>query len=164
MYYPKHPKKCPMCQQKAGARIIWGMPSMTVEVEAGINKGTLVLGGCIVSPDDADFRCVECGHEWRKWPKWRKEHMYIGVISEVEYALSTVKKLKFPGVLCNQSPELCTQKWSELIVTDKPEERFCEICNESVLLVRSMRELRRLRKSGLCVAYCGQGSSEGTAS
>ena len=46
-----------------GARIIWGMPAFTDELKAGLDAGTVVLGGCSMTVDAPRWRCRSCGHE-----------------------------------------------------------------------------------------------------
>lgn len=152
MYYLKYPKKCPACKQKAGAKILRGYPIMDDELQRALMMGTLVLGGCLVGENDADYRCTQCGHEWENPGK-----MIVGNMRDVYTVVTTGEHNKPYDVLCNQYQGVCTQKWNELIVTDRPGIRFCESCKEEVLLVRTRRELEYLRNTQQCVAYCGRG-------
>ena len=154
MYFLKQPKKCPSCQQKAGARILWGMPYMTDKVESALNNGTLVLGGCVVDQNSEEFQCLQCGHMWSRY-----ERLIIGEINDVFDVVNSDSQNKAYDVLCNEYENLCKQKWNDLVATDVPGERFCESCNKTVLLVKRKKELELLRRTGQCVAYCGRGKA-----
>ena len=45
-------------------RIVYGMPSPEM-VEESI-AGRVALGGSVMWPEAPDWRCVVCGHEWRR--------------------------------------------------------------------------------------------------
>ena len=48
---------CPSCGSSNFIPIVYGRPSQeAIEKE---KRGEIVLGGCIVSPDDNKFRCKE---------------------------------------------------------------------------------------------------------
>ena len=56
--------KCPSCGEKELVPIVYGYPSeFTMHLS---EKGVVELGGCIISADDASFRCRNCQHDvWR---------------------------------------------------------------------------------------------------
>ncbi len=60
----KPAKMRPACGRRVGRPILRCMP--TDEVFAAIDDGSIdiVLGGCIISPDDHDHRCTNCGTEF----------------------------------------------------------------------------------------------------
>jgi YgiT-type zinc finger domain-containing protein len=39
------------------------MPAYDEKVQKDINEGRLILGGCIVSPDNPAWQCSKCGLE-----------------------------------------------------------------------------------------------------
>lgn len=82
--------------------------------------------------------------------------MFIGEPAAVYLAVGKSDRNQPYDVLCNRYQGLCTQKWSDLIATDKPAIRFCDLCQETVLLVESEAELKQLRGTGQCVAYGGR--------
>lgn len=65
MRFLKLPKKCPRCGVKAGARILWGISAWSEQMQAALDRGTLVLGGCVVDEGQGfDYQCRACGNEW----------------------------------------------------------------------------------------------------
>ena len=55
---------CPQCKCRNIAQIIYGMPAFSEELEHDLDSGKIVLGGCLVSEGDAEWRCADCGTEW----------------------------------------------------------------------------------------------------
>ncbi|MDD2742663.1 MAG: hypothetical protein PHV02_10335 [Rhodocyclaceae bacterium] len=54
---------CPVCKQKTGVKILYGMPSHEAfELES---QGLLALGGCCIDINDPERKCLHCGHEWQ---------------------------------------------------------------------------------------------------
>ena len=54
---------CPSCGSSNFIPIVYGKPSQeAIEKE---KRGEIVLGGCIVSPDDNKFRCKDCGRDYK---------------------------------------------------------------------------------------------------
>lgn len=56
--------RCPSCGSREIARIQWGRPRFTKELEAALDAGVVVLGGCMVASDSPRWRCRSCGHEF----------------------------------------------------------------------------------------------------
>lgn len=54
------PEKCPSCGGKKIADILWGMPDFSPELEDDMEKGRIVLGGCVVTGDDPEWECTAC--------------------------------------------------------------------------------------------------------
>jgi len=54
---------CPVCKEKTGVDILYGLPSYEGFQEA--ERGEVVLGGCCFSEDDPERACTSCGHRWR---------------------------------------------------------------------------------------------------
>ncbi|HET9199814.1 MAG TPA: hypothetical protein VFO84_02410 [Dehalococcoidia bacterium] len=47
------------------AEILWGFPSFSEEVQAGLDSGDIQLGGCCLpAPDVPTHRCRACGREY----------------------------------------------------------------------------------------------------
>lgn len=55
---------CTKCNAKEGVRIVCGMASY--ELGEMAREGTVVLGGCLVSPENSKWHCKSCGNEWGK--------------------------------------------------------------------------------------------------
>jgi hypothetical protein len=55
------PPACPACGSPAIAKVLYGMPAWSPELEADLAAGRVVLGGCIVEPGAPRFTCVSCG-------------------------------------------------------------------------------------------------------
>ena len=54
-------KKCPSCNSSAGAReYIYGMPREEPD------PSKFVLGGCCISDDIPDYKCINCGTDFYK--------------------------------------------------------------------------------------------------
>ena len=69
---------CPTCSKKTGVEIVYGMPSEELAKKAEL--GEVALGGCVVEPNQPDYRCISCGFEWDRTRqfeeaknKWLKE-------------------------------------------------------------------------------------------
>lgn len=61
--FPPPPVTCPRCGQETGLMILRGFPS--ARAERAIAARQVIHRGCMVSPDDDDWACTNCGHEWR---------------------------------------------------------------------------------------------------
>ncbi len=53
---------CPRCGAGQVVPIVMGLPS--AELFELADRGLVSLGGCEVGPEDHDFVCRSCGHEW----------------------------------------------------------------------------------------------------
>lgn len=53
---------CPSCSKKTGVEIVYGMPSEELAKKAEL--GEIALGGCVIEPNQPDYRCMSCGFEW----------------------------------------------------------------------------------------------------
>lgn len=54
---------CPACGEKTGVNIVYGYPPL--ELREAEERGEIALGGCCISDNDPERRCLKCGHEWR---------------------------------------------------------------------------------------------------
>ncbi len=57
---------CPRCGSGDVAWILRGYPAMDEELDADLDARRVILGGCLVWPDQSDHRCNTCGFEFRK--------------------------------------------------------------------------------------------------
>jgi hypothetical protein len=55
---------CPSCKEKTGVTIVYGMPSEELANKAEL--GEIALGGCVIEPNQPDYRCTSCGFEWNR--------------------------------------------------------------------------------------------------
>lgn len=53
---------CPVCKEKTGVNIMYGMPGP--ELFDLIERGEVALGGCVIIDGQPDRRCTACGAEW----------------------------------------------------------------------------------------------------
>lgn len=54
--------QCPSCSQNTGIEIVYGMPSEGLARQAEL--GEIALGGCVIEPNQPNYRCASCGFEW----------------------------------------------------------------------------------------------------
>ncbi len=57
------PEKCPDCGSKRIARYLYGMPMFSDQLQADLDSGKIVLGGCELTGDDPVWKCLECDTE-----------------------------------------------------------------------------------------------------
>ena len=55
---------CPKCQAGNPARILYGLPDFTPELQQELSSKRVVLGGCVIFDDSPAWQCTRCGHEW----------------------------------------------------------------------------------------------------
>jgi hypothetical protein len=58
------PPKCPECQSTRIARVVYGLPHFTPELEDELEEQVVVLGGCVIFDESSRWQCVNCGHRW----------------------------------------------------------------------------------------------------
>ena len=64
----KKPKVCSDCGSKKIAKIVYGLPHFSEKERQQVEAGKIVFGGCVVSEDDPDWQCVDCG-QWFPEPR-----------------------------------------------------------------------------------------------
>ena len=70
MVRSQRPKKCPTCGFSPVGEILWGMPDMSLELQASIKAGETIIGGCCLSLDDPTWECSKCGQQiWKPIPE-----------------------------------------------------------------------------------------------
>jgi hypothetical protein len=57
-------RTCSGCGSSRQALIVYGLPEFTDELRARLDAGSVVLGGCCVSGEDPEWRCLDCRREW----------------------------------------------------------------------------------------------------
>ena len=57
-------QKCPSCNSNNVVTIVYGMPSSELEEQA--QRGEIILGGCVVTENDPELYCKDCGREFHK--------------------------------------------------------------------------------------------------
>ena len=55
-------KSCPQCKSNMIIDIVYGYPGDELQDEA--SRGKVKLGGCLIEPDNPEYRCKSCGHEF----------------------------------------------------------------------------------------------------
>jgi ribosomal protein L37AE/L43A len=63
------PLSCPSCGSPRVARILYGLTAFDKELEEALSQGTVTLGGCLVTGDDPEWECLQCGHTIHASPK-----------------------------------------------------------------------------------------------
>jgi len=58
------PAECPACGADRVARVVYGLPLFTTELERDLEEGRVVLGGCAVFDDSPQWECLGCRHKW----------------------------------------------------------------------------------------------------
>src|SRR5437867_5343122 len=58
--------RCPACGSGRLARIVYGLvpPDAMGELRDALDRGKIVLGGCLMTGDNPAWRCRACGREW----------------------------------------------------------------------------------------------------
>jgi len=51
---------CPRCGSKKTAKILYGMPMMSPDLQEQLDKGEVVLGGCCITTCDPKYYCNKC--------------------------------------------------------------------------------------------------------
>jgi len=55
---------CPECKSKNVAWIFWGYPGNMDKYHKEIENKEIVPGGCMVTDDDPEWECNDCGNRW----------------------------------------------------------------------------------------------------
>ncbi|MCB9211234.1 MAG: hypothetical protein H6609_17840 [Ignavibacteriales bacterium] len=53
-------KNCPNCNSPRIATIQYGYPRFSKELEQDLADGKIVFGGCCVTDNDPDYKCLDC--------------------------------------------------------------------------------------------------------
>lgn len=56
--------RCPVCGKGKPARIMYGYPMHSIELERDLSERRISLGGCCVTEDDDKWECNACGYTW----------------------------------------------------------------------------------------------------
>jgi len=59
--------ECPKCGGTDIAMILWGFPPDSEFLKEEVKKKKIVLGGCIVSKNDPELECNDCGWRYSDW-------------------------------------------------------------------------------------------------
>mgnify|MGYP001191086227 FL=1 len=57
-------KSCPNCGKNNIAKYLYGMPAMDEELRKDIDKGKIILGGCVIIDESPKFHCNSCSYDW----------------------------------------------------------------------------------------------------
>jgi hypothetical protein len=58
----RRPKNCPQCGSLKVLEILYGRP--TSEGMEAVERGEMILGGCLIMPGQPDWACPACGYQW----------------------------------------------------------------------------------------------------
>ncbi len=56
--------KCPYCGSERIAEYLYGLYGDDDELMKAIEEGEVILAGCIITPNDPDYRCRDCGKDF----------------------------------------------------------------------------------------------------
>ncbi len=75
------PVACPNCGSMDVADYLWGEPAFSETLEADLDGGRVVLGGCCVGSDDPAHHCNACGTDFGSsgFAEWAREGTDLGV-------------------------------------------------------------------------------------
>jgi len=59
LFFLSQPNVCPQCGGKV-AKILYGLPFMTNELQAAIDAGDIIIGECLIMPGQPRWRCPKC--------------------------------------------------------------------------------------------------------
>jgi len=62
--FKNKPRKCPECGSISIASILYGMPFLDEKLQADLDNGRVVLGGCCRTDNDPVWKCNSCGIEF----------------------------------------------------------------------------------------------------
>lgn len=62
----RKPIKCPYCGFRPVGTILRGLPAFDEEMEKDIDSGKIIIGGCVVTLNQPQWACKNCGAEFRK--------------------------------------------------------------------------------------------------
>jgi hypothetical protein len=57
---------CPKCGKSSIAEIIWGYVTDVESIRNELDKGEMILGGCLVTDNDPKWECTDCFNRWGK--------------------------------------------------------------------------------------------------
>ena len=57
------PAKCPKCGSNRIAQILYGYPFFSEKLQEDLKAGRTALGGCCITGNDPDWKCLECEAE-----------------------------------------------------------------------------------------------------
>ncbi len=60
---------CPSCKTGRVVRVLYGMPGPEAADE--VERGELLLGGCVMDGSERSHRCTSCGREFDRLPRAR---------------------------------------------------------------------------------------------
>lgn len=55
---------CPNCGSPRTAQVLYGEPAWSATLDADIDAGRVVLGGCVVDDESQRYKCRACGREF----------------------------------------------------------------------------------------------------
>lgn len=54
------PRRCPVCGSSWIAKILYGYPGCSPDLQRELDRGEVVLGGCIVFSFSPEWQCMDC--------------------------------------------------------------------------------------------------------
>ena len=70
----RKPRKCPACGHAPVAEILYGYPGFPLIDNEDLDSGRITLGGCVVTGDDPEWECTQCGQKiYKALPSFNPE-------------------------------------------------------------------------------------------
>lgn len=60
VYHKKAGKKCPKCGNHDTAKILYGLPCFSEELQSDLENHRIALGGCCIKGNDPRYHCFSC--------------------------------------------------------------------------------------------------------
>lgn len=55
---------CPKCKSTHIAKIVYGLPVFSEELQKDIDDGNITLGGCVIGVNDPRYHCNDCNTDF----------------------------------------------------------------------------------------------------
>lgn len=101
--------QCPHCGADNSAEILYGLPAMTPELQASLDRKDIVIGGCRLTGTEPKFFCRSCRFRFGSPPKLISKHRaenYMDIVTSVRFSVGSyfdgypeiLVKKELPGI------------------------------------------------------------------
>lgn len=107
---PRQTPICPDCSSRTACPIVYGEPPLSLQ--GAVERGEIILGGCVLGDTDPAWSCTECGHRFGN-----REKPYKPVPARTANEWTELVKTMLPQpVTVNEAGELLGGKPVTVIV------------------------------------------------